>query len=265
MGLDVSLKYCATRAQELAKQKAAEEFSDAAWAKAGDYNTLSDMQKDTVREAVKAYNEQNGLDEWGASNQIEGIEIDSPTHPEHMFKIGYLRSSYNSGGINSVLERAGCLTLYDIFAPKGDEYYVDVNWHDARVRAQQAVDSLREYMSSPMGQYDVIEVNGFDPVGSKEEALAVLKKELEQTRGFKGGYSNRTGDWFLDDSLQIVGAVPGKPSRFGGNPTYYLFTKSEKPGGDFEWYLQALEVTLEMIEYVLAKEDPENYFLGWSA
>ena len=262
MGLDVYLKHCADREAELAKQEAANEFSDAAWEKAGAYDTLSDMQKDTVREAIKAYNTANGLDEYGSSNNITTIELDSKIHPDNMFKIGYLRSSYNSGGINSVLKRIGCPDLYDIFEP-GDEYYVSPDWVQAQARAQIAIDKLKEHMTGPMGDYDVIEVNGYDPVGSKEEALELLKNELEQKHSWGGGYSNRKGDWFLE-GLKIVGAVPGKPS-FMGQPTYYLFTKSEKPGGNLQWYLEALEVTKEMIDYVLAQPDADNYFLSWSA
>jgi hypothetical protein len=262
MGLDVYLKHSIDRAGELAKQEAAEEFSNAAWEKAGEYNDLSDAQKETVREAIKAYNTANDLDEYGSSNKIETIEIDSKIHPDNMFKIGYLRSSYNSGGINSVLRRIGCPDLYDIFEP-GDNYHVTVDWVQAQARAQIAVDRLKEYMNTEMAAYDVIEVNGYDAVGSKEEALALLKKELGHKSVFGGGYSNRAGDWF-PEGLQIVGAVPGKPS-FMGQPTYYLFTKTENPGDNLKWYLEALEVTKEMIDYVLAQPDPENHFLSWSS
>jgi hypothetical protein len=261
MGLDVYLKHSTDRAGELAKQKAAEEFSSNAWDKAGDYEHLSDAQKETVRSAINAYNLANDLDEYGSSNKIETIELDSKIHPDNMFKVGYLRSSYNSGGINSVLKRIGCPDLYDIFEP-GDDYYVTVNWQQAQARAQIAVDRLKEYLGTEMAAYDVIEVNGYDPVGSKEEALALLKEELGRKSTFGGGYSNRAGDWF-PEGMTIVGAVPGKPS-FMGNPTYYLFTKSEN-GSNYKWYLEALEVTKEMIDHVLAQPDPDNYFLSWSA
>lgn len=263
MGLDVSLKYCADRATELAKQNAASEFENAAWEKAGAYDLMSDAQKETVREAIRAYNAANDLDEYGSSNKIQGIELDSKIHPDHMFKVGYLRSSYNSGGINSVLERIGCPNLYDIFEP-GDEYYATINWVQAQARAQVAIDRLREHMAGPMAQYDAIEVSGYDPVSSKEEALALFKKELGHKSPFGGGYSNRVGDFFLE-GIKIVGAIPGKPTMFGGNPSYYLITKSDEPGGNFNWYFQALEVTKEMIDYVLAQPDPDNYFLSWSA
>lgn len=263
MGLDVSLKYSASRAQALANQELCSANEDAAWEKAGEYDSLTDEQKDAIRAAKVAFNATLNCDEYGSSNDVTNIELDSKIHPDHMFKIGYLRSSYNSGGINSVLKRIGCPDLYDIFEP-GEDYYVSPNWQLAQARAQAAINAIKEHMAGPMAAYDVIEVNGYDPVGSKEEALELLRKEMDRPSSFGGGYSNRAGDWFLGDGLKIVGAVPGKPS-FMGNPTYYLFTKSDEVGGNFKWYMEALEVTKEMIDYVLAQPDPDNFYLGWSA
>src|SRR5260370_33018765 len=55
-------------------------------------------------------------DEWdrehgfepGSDDNLKGhtrerIELDSKVHPAHLFKIGYLRSSYNGGGIKHVV------------------------------------------------------------------------------------------------------------------------------------------------------------------
>jgi hypothetical protein len=262
MGLDVFLKHSTNRAESLARQKQADDYSNKVWEEAGTYDSLSDERKNQIRDDINLFNSGLNLDEWGSSNDIQTIEMDSKIHPENMFKIGYLRSSYNSGGINSVLKRIGCPDLYDIFEA-GEDYYVTVDWPQAQVRAQQAIDQLTAYMGTEMAAYDVIEVKGFDPVGSKEEALALLKAELSRGSSFTGGYSNRVGDWFLE-GIQIVGAVPGGPS-FMGSPTYYLFTKNTGTESNFKWYLEALEVTKEMIDYVLEQPDPDNYFLSWSA
>ena len=265
MGLDVSLKYCADRATELAKQQAASDFTDAAWTKAGEYNNLSEAQKDTVREAVKAYNDANGLDEWGSSTKISGIEEPSSVHPEHMFKIGYLRSSYNSGGINSVLDRAGCMSLYDIFEPKDGEYYVDIDWAAAKVRCEQAIAQYAKFLTGPMAGYDCMRVTDFGHGGCKDEAeaLQLLAKQLEEHKegsGFRS-YGNREGDWYLD-GVNVVGIVPNR--GFGGGVLILTKDKEvEKP--EDNWYYQALIVTGEMIDYVLNQKDPENYFLSWSA
>lgn len=265
MGLDVSLRYCANRAAELAKQTAAEQFSEAAWEKAGGYNDLSDAQRETVREAVKAYNEQNGLDEYGSSNDITHIEEDSKLYPEHMFKIGYLRSSYNSAGINSVLERAGCMTLYDIFEPKDGEYYVDINWAEAQLRAHDAIEQYREHLSGDMAGYDVIRVTDFGSNGCKTDAEALIEfqKQLnshkDKPAGFRS-YGCREGDFYLD-GITVCGIIPNR--GFGGGT--FLITKEAAKPIEEDYYLQALIVTKEMIDYVLAQKDPENYFLGWSA
>src|SRR5690348_14525919 len=53
------------------------------------------------------------LGEYG-DPESEYIENNSAQFPEHMFKIGYFRSSYNSGGINSVLRGYGIPDLYGI-------------------------------------------------------------------------------------------------------------------------------------------------------
>ena len=262
MGLDVYLKHSTNRADALARQEQASAYENEVWDEAGSYNELTDEKRAEIRANIKAFNAQIGVGEYGEALDIETIELDSKLYPDSMFKIGYLRSSYNSGGINSVLRRIGCPDLYDIFQP-GDEYNVTVDWEGARDRAENAVNQLKAYMATEMAQYDVIEVNGYDPVGSKEEALALLKKELEGSSKSFNSYSNRAGDWFLD-GLQIVGAVPGKPN-FMGTPTYYLFTKSTGDDNNFKWYVESLEVTLEMIDYVLEQPDPDNYFLAWSA
>jgi hypothetical protein len=263
MGLDVSLKYCANRAVELAKQKEAEDFSNFAWEQAGEYDSLSDAQKDTVREAIKAHNSANDLDEYGSSNLIEGIEEDSKLHPEHMFKVGYLRSSYNSGGINSVLKRAGCMDLYGIFQPDEGDYYVDVNWAEAKDRCEQAIAEYYNFLIGPMAGYDVMRVSDYGHGGVNDEAsaLKLLEDQLSThaSSDFRN-YGNRDGDWMLD-GVQVVGIVPNR--GFGGG--VFVLTKTEVTDPKEDWYLQALQVTKETIEYVLSKEDPENYFFGWSA
>jgi len=265
MGLDVSLKYCKDRATELAKQEAAEKFSSEAWEKLGlAYDAMSEAQKETTRAAIKAYNDANGLDEWGSSDEIIGIEENSAQFPEHMFKVGYLRSSYNSGGINSVLKRTGCMDLYDIFEPKGDDYYTDINWAESKERCEQAIAKYREHLSGDFAGYDVIRVTDFGHGGATDDAhaLELLKNEL-RTRGADSfrSYGNREGDWYLD-GVNVVGIVPNR--GFGGGMFILTKDKDVKVPED-DWYMQALMVTNEMIDFVLSKEDPENYFVSWSA
>lgn len=264
MGLDVSLKHCADMDTALANQKHCEEYSDRVWEEAGDYKTLTEESKQSIRHQTKAYNEAFNCDDWGSSNDIADVCFKSTIHPDHMFEVGYLRSSYNEGGINNVLRRLDCMDLYGIFnVTDNHDYYVKPNWDDSLGRVNQVIADVKLHMEGPMAMYDAIHLRGFgDGVPDAATALKLLEKELEdnQNRGpaFGNSYSNRDGDWFLD-GIEIVGAV--KASSFGGGT--FLLTKSKE--SNLAWYYQALEVTREMIEYVLSQPDPENYVLGWSA
>jgi hypothetical protein len=181
-----------------------------------------------------------------------------------MFKIGYLRSSYNSGGINSVLERNGCPDLYDIFEP-GDEYNFTPDWVQAQARCQIALDTLQTRMNSEMAKYDVTTITnmmGTGAVKSAGEALKVFEEQLQKKQGGTGfnSYSCREGDFYLD-GITVVGVIPN--AGFGGG--VHLVTRNDKVGeNNLQWYYDALEVTKEMIDYVLAQDDTNTYYLAWS-
>lgn len=96
MGLDI---YCyryedfdRTRALE----QAAEERADRWWAESfgegADYNKVDPVARDAHFARVRAANEADGLDEYGSDETTaKKIELPSPTHPNHMYKIGYFR------------------------------------------------------------------------------------------------------------------------------------------------------------------------------
>lgn len=263
MGLDVSLKYSTNREQALAEQRQCEEFSDKAWAEAGTYDSMSEEDKNSIRERTNQFNATMDCDDWGSSNKIEGIEMDSKIYPDNMFKIGYLRSSYNEGGVNHVLRRINTLDLYGIFGVgKDHEYYITPDWTACLERVNQVIVDINMHMDGPMALYDVVHVRnyGHGGVGTAADALKILEKELENYNpsGQYNSYGNRDGDFFLD-GMEIVGVVPA--TGYGGG--VYLLTKNKE--SNLKWYLEAITVTREMIEHVLAQPDPENYFLGWSA
>jgi hypothetical protein len=261
MGLDVSLKYCQDMDSALTAQEKCDEFSSDIWNKVDSYDSLSEQQRTDIRQQIEEFNKTQNCDDWGSSNLIQGIDQKSAIHPDHMFEVGYLRSSYNDGGINSVLRRLNCMDLYQIFDVTNDSgYYVRPNWDDCLGRVNQTLADMRMHMNGPMSNYDAIHLRTFgDGVSSAADALKLLEKELEKRNpGFGDDYSNRDGDWFLN-GMTIVGAV--KANTYGGG--MFLLTKSET--SNLTWYYQALEVTREMIEFVLSKPDPENYVLGWSA
>jgi hypothetical protein len=263
MGLDVYLKRCDDLAGAKAREALMSEFEDKLWEEVGGWSDATEAQKDLIRAKVKVRQAELNLGEYGEANEIEGIEIDSALHPESMFKIGYLRSSYNSGGINSVLGRIGCPDLYDIFEP-GDEYNFTPDWLQAQARVTVAIDRITEVMSSEFAKYDVTTVTaglgGSGAVGSAGEALEVFKKQLEAKKGNSfTAYGCREGDFWLD-GITICGVIPN--SGFGGG--VHLVTRNDSGESNLQWYKDALEVTKEMIDYVLAKPNPNTYYLSWS-
>lgn len=275
MGLDVYLKRCDNLADAQARQSEAEEFSEAQWNATGkEYSELTEDEKNAVRAVVKAKYEELGLDEYGGATNIETIELDSVTDPEHMFKIGYLRSSYNSGGINSVLERAGIPTLYDIFEP-GDDYYATPDWEAALVKCEDAIQKFRDNFDDPMGRFDVMRITGPIAEGCKDEnaALALFKEEYSkyQDRIAKAqseyekysSFSNRDGEYFMEG----VKAFAFIPNSGWGKGFHVVYEKERPQSVNEDWYFKALLITKETIAYVLSRpvDEQQEYFLGWSA
>jgi hypothetical protein len=263
MGLDVNLKYSQNREQALANQRRCEEYSSELWEEAGSYDGLTDEQKTAIRDRATEFNATLNCNDWGNSNDIDDIELDSTTDPDNMFKIGYLRSSYNESGVNNVLRRINTLDLYGIFGvTDGHEYYITPDWHACLERVNQVIADIKMHMEGPMALYDAIHVRNYlnEGVATAAEALALLEAELEthQPNSSFSDYGNAKGEWFLD-GIKVVGVVPAK--KYGGGA--FLLTKSEK--SNLDWYFKAILITREMIEHVLAQPDPDNYFLSWSA
>jgi hypothetical protein len=237
MGLDVYLKKCPDLAAAKAREAEMSAFEDALWEEVGGWNGATEEQKELIRAKTK-------------------VEIDSKIHPAHMFKVGYLRSSYNSGGINSVLERNDCPSLYDIFEPN-DEYNFTPDWVQAQARCQIALDTLKERMGSEMAKYDVTTITNMMGHGAVATAAEALKVFEEQLKRKKDGC--REGDFYLD-GVTVCGIIPNK--GFGGG--VHLVTRNDSGEDNLSFYYQALEVTKEMIDYVLAQDDSNTYYLAWS-
>ena len=262
MGLDVYLKKCPDLAGAKAREAELNEFEDALWTAAGGWDKATEQEKELIRAKVKAKQDELNLSEYGEANEIERIEIDSKIHPNHMFKIGYLRSSYNSGGINSVLERIGVPSLYDIFEPN-DEYNFTPDWVQAQARAVVALDGINQAMASEFAKYDVTTITnmmGNGAVKTAGEALEVFKAQMSKKReGAFNAYGCREGDFYLD-GITVCGIIPN--AGFGGG--VHLITRNDGEEDNLSFYKQALEVTKEMIDYVLAQDDSNTYYLSWS-
>jgi len=252
MGLDVYLGRCdnVERARKLEAEYWAE--YDAIWDEYPEYKQMTPAQIDAARTRCKALAATLELNEDGEYPGREEVRLDSEKYPDHLFKIGYWRSSYNQAGLNNYLHRLGLPTLW-VLNPK-DEYEFTPDWEQALSDAQSLLASLKEVVGSPTGAYNVITVHNFSvikEVASDAQALEVFKEELGRNPEWQS-YSNSNGYFYLD-GIDVRAIIPGKED-------VYVVYK-----GDDSWYVEALEIVVETIEYVLAQPDPETYHLVWSS
>lgn len=260
MGLDIYL----SRYDDFNKAKALEseyrEFEEAIWKEAGEYDSLTQEQKDDISKKCKDFAESLGLDKWGSCETgTETIELDHPTWPEHMFKIGYFRSSYNGGGIERILRNLGVSTLSDIFNHTSDgEYEFRPDWQASLDRCEEAIATFTK-----VGAYRVHHVssNMFrEPnIHSEKEALDAFLNELSAHENAEYNYSNGVGEFSVHEPMKVLAMIPGTYKIFNEMPCTYVITES-----DNSWYLQALEIVKDTIKYVLEKENKEQYYLRWS-
>lgn len=261
MGLDVYLYKYENKADTDKRKAEYETASEANWNNAGDYSSLTDSQKEEVSAKNKAVADSLGLGDWGSDEKLKTkIEFDSKTDPEHYFKVGYLRSSYNGGGINRVLENLGVPGLYEIFEA-GDEYCFQPNWEGALSRCVHAIELLKS-----KGNYRVFTVSenifGSPNLPQNEnEALAAFLEQIGKESAFDdSGYSTRSGHFYPKTPLKVFGLLPGQSNILKKQSCAYVVCEGEN-----EWYIKALQITKETIEYVLAQPDKEKYWLHWSS
>lgn len=263
MGLDVYLKYSQSFDAAKAAEAAAQAESDALWDDDRPYSDYTDDEKDKIREETKLIYAKHGLDEWGSSNDITEIDEPSEIDPEHYFRRGYFRSSYNDGGINSVMQRASCPTLYDIFKPN-DEYEFKPDWEKSLTRCNDAIAKYEAFLNSDAGKYRVIHCSDIRVGGAVDEAdaLRIFMENNTPGRGFTS-YSNRDGNFFLE-GVNVRAVIRNDATGWKSGGVYIVCDKEIEEDKE-DWYLTALRIVRETIEFVLAKPDKENYFLTWSA
>lgn len=230
------------------------------------YNLLTDEQKDDYRNRVKEMALSLGLDEWGDDKTgKESIEINSAKYPDHMFKVGYFRSSYNGGGIERILRNMGLPTMKDIFDYDG-EYHFQPDWVQSLINVKNLIKDFKD-----KGAYRVHSVHanifGGTKIGSEKDALDAFLTELKRDEEYneknpdreKFNYSNSVGEFSIAEPMKVLAMIPGTFSMFGERECVYVVTES-----DNTWYIQALEIIQETIEWVMAQENKEQYYLHWS-
>lgn len=270
MGLDVYLYKYENREETERLEKQYSDFSESNWSKAGEYEKLTETQKDELRKEDEDYAKSLGLKRDGDDPRKECIELPSSKYPDHYFKVGYWRSSYNGGGINRIMANLGLPGLSEIVGrDEDDEYVFSPDWQMSLIRVKQAIEALKA-----KGNYRCFNFswNGFsDPreckVTDEQTALAKFLEEQARDNKTMDGYSNSAGEFHFN-GLKVYGIIHGVSedivSKIQGRsvslPSAYIITEGEN-----EWYIQALEIVQETIEYVLSQPDVDKYYLHWSS
>lgn len=257
MGLDIYLKryenFEATRAAETEYNN----LTDEIWNNCGEYDDLSEDQKESLRAQDEENAKRLGLDRWGSDEtNVESIEMPHPNYPDHYFKIGYFRSSYNNSGIERILKNMGVPTLHEIFSVEKEDYYIQPNWDEALINVNSAIEKLK---LEPAYRIRDVGANIFSEpeVNSPEDAMAILKKRLKE--GSDNNYSCSDGEFMFSEPDKVIAFIPGFSHVFRKTPCVYVVTES-----DNTWYIEALEIVKSTIEYVLSKDKREQYYLHWS-
>ena len=264
MGLDIYLYRYDDFEHTKELERKYNDFSNKLWEDAGEYDSLTKEQKDEISTKIKEYSLSLGLDEWGSDKTTsESIEENHPDYPDHYFKIGYFRSSYNSSGIERILKNLGLPTMHDIFKKEDEEYKFQPNWEKSLSRCEEVIKMFKE-----KGAYRVNHVsqNIFSKpnVHSEKEALDIFLEELNkhndrEDNGERYNYSNINGEFNLAEPIKVLAMIPGTYRIINEQPCIYIVTES-----DNSWYIQALEIVRDTIKYVLSKENKEQYYLHWS-
>lgn len=271
MGLDVYLKHCPDFGDVLRRETVYEKGSEDLIQdlfRGAPYEQWDSVKKKDLEKRQKAMRKHLNLGKYGSAEEIEGIELPSVKYPDHLFKIGYFRSSYNGGGFNSVMEKAGLVGLDTILIGSDEEqesYLRTIDWRRALGNAQEALAILRQHIETPAAKLGCF---AMDSNTIREDSVVdnehdAIKKVLE-AQGNKNdhvfdSYSNALGKFFLG-GMKVLALLRGTKAYFGKR----IFVVYEKDKSDWEFYVQALEIVIETIEYVLNSEDPQNYRLAWS-
>lgn len=156
--------------------------------------------------------------------QEEPIELPSTKHPP--YSIGYIRSGYGGGGINTVLRAVIGTDLYYAF-PEASETggYIKPNWRRSQQRLQKMLTRFEAKGSCDAKFNAAISVN----MESAQNLIAWLN-----------------------------------PNDLRGSKAANDFTVSMAPAEQFQDYMHQLGAVLETVNYVLGRSDANNYVFYWS-
>jgi len=229
---------------------------------------LEDEDYAQLRRNVSVLSGAMGLSDKGEDyKNKEFIELESTVHPSHPFRVGTLFDTMDEFALSVVLGNMGIPTLHDIFSDQqeyvddgGGIEYVRPDWPVCLDTVFDAVRMLKERMNS--GEDLMVStvslpasMVGVCPTGPSS-AIEHYKKELQYARakGIDKNYHNSAGWYFTHKALSIRAAIPGTKTIDGASvPVTYLVYNV-----NMEWYLNALLIVRETIEYVLSQPEGEH-------
>jgi hypothetical protein len=197
---------------------------------------------------------------------VEEEDNKSDLHPDHYWNKGYLRSSYNGGGFNTVVDNLIGHDLNWVFEPlmKGDDYRIVATKTGLRECRERAV-QLRDHLATEEGFQVVSEAaNPFlvtPPALRDDAAMKLFKAERvrkatqDKSEFDDSGYQTINGSFFLNHPLEVFAAIPGRDAL--GTPAIHLICKM-----DLTFYREASDILIEFIDRALACKRP---ILHWSA
>lgn len=189
----------------------------------------------------------------------ECIEIDSAKYPDHLFKVGYFRSSYNEGGFNHVVRDLIGIDLGDIF-DTDNQYELNPDWNKAKSHAEESLKMLREKIEKFPYRASCVSHNVFGQpkLSGSDEAMRVFENEMGR-KNRSGDYSSINGLFLFEHPMEVIAAIPGD-DLLGGKGIYLIYKCD-----DLDWYCQAIEIVIETCDYVLSQGDKASeYTMHWS-
>jgi len=273
MGLDINLNWYNNFSEAKKLEAKYEIKSKLIWEgndEDGKYELLSKEQKDAYKEKEGEAAKSLGLDERGSfsnSEEYKRIEKTHEKYPDHYFKIGYFRSSYNEGGIERILKNLGLNTMAWAFQREDEEEYEFIpDWELALKRITEIKGKLE--IMDPIRCYSVGENIFGEPPKIKSESDAIKAFLEEKDRMLEGlqksshepyNYSNSVGEFRMAQPESILAMIPGQKKILGVTSCVYMIVES-----DNQWYIEALEIVQDTIKFVLSQKDKEKYSLSWS-
>lgn len=269
MGLDIYLYKCKDLEKSKKLTDAYEKESTKIWTANGKkYDELSREEKDDIKKKCAEAAKKLGLNEGGEDLSDIKVELPSKKYPDHYFKIGYFRSSYNDSGINRILDTAIGKNLYTLFErEQEDDYQFKPDWEKVKKNCLDAIDKFKAHLGE-IGNVSVFKImhESFadDTINSEKQALDIFKEQLKTHKDHSGdgAFGNKYGLFTLKEPYKVKAIIPGVCNFLDKNrPCVYVAIENE----GLDWYLNALEIIVETIDYILAQEDRQDYYLCWSS